>query len=116
MNRLPLCAIFLLALALSACTTPMMLAPSGSWDANVRALGPVEACRGGTVDSGRSCGQWPLSIAMMPGPESHYVELRTKAMELYQVDYDSVVLKDVHVVYSTEINGVIRGWRATADE
>jgi hypothetical protein len=94
----------------------MMLAPSGSWDANVRALGPVEACRGGTVDSGRSCGQWPLSIAMIPGPESHYVELRTKAMELYQMHYDSVVLKDVHVVYSTEINGVIRGWRATADE
>lgn len=92
----------------------MMLPPSGTWDSGVRTLGPVEVCRGGTIDSGPSCNQWPLSIMSMPVPDSHYAELRMKAAELYQVDSAAVVLKDINVVYSTEINGVIRGWRAKA--
>lgn len=101
---------------LAGCTTPIMLPPSGMWDATTVALGPVVACKGGassgTVEEG--CGGWPLSLPSMPHPDVHYAELKARAAQQYTVDQSVVVLKDVHVDYRSEINGVIRGWRATA--
>jgi len=105
-------AMFTLLL-LSGCTTPIMLPSSGAWD-GASELGPVYACNGGTFSSDEGCSGWPLALVSMPSPETHYAELRAKAAKQFHVDPDRIALKDVSVEYLTEINGVIRGWKATA--
>lgn len=105
----------LLFLLLTGCTSPMMLPPSGTWESQTSTLGPVVVCKGGNFASEpEGCNQWPLSIPSMPHPDIHYGELRAKASETYSVDAALIVLKDVIVEYTTEINGVIRGWKASA--
>ena len=100
---------------LSGCSSLIVLPSSGTWETRTVLLGPVVVCRGGNFSmEPKDCNQWPLSIPTMPSPEIHYAELRAKAAELYETDPTVVVLKDVNVKYTTEINGVIRGWRATA--
>lgn len=105
--------LFLFAF-LTACTTPMTLPSSGTWASHTETLGPVVACKGGNFTTDSECNKWPISIASMPAPEIHYAELRAKAATQYSVDSPLIVLKDVLVEYNTEINGVIRGWRASA--
>lgn len=105
--------ILLLVFLTVGCTTPLTLAPHGSWD-NATELGPVMACKGGSVSFDRECSGWPLSIPSLPSPDTHYTELKAKAATQYNVDPSLIVLKDVSVKYVTEINGVIRGWKATA--
>lgn len=97
----------------TGCTTPLTLASHGSWDGATE-LGPVMACKGGSLSIDRECSGWPLSLTSMPSPDTHYAELKAKAATQYQVDPALIVLKDVSVEYVTEINGVIRGWKVTA--
>lgn len=106
--------IFLALLAGAGCTTPLTLAPHGTWDSTTTELGPVMACKGGSISFDQECSGWPLSIPSLPPPDTHYTELKAKAAGQYHVDPAHVVLKDVAVEYVTEINGVIRGWKATA--
>lgn len=103
----------LVALFISGCTTPLTLAPHGSWDGATE-LGPVRACKGGSLSIDQECAGWPLSLPSMPAPDTHYTELKAKAAQQYKVDPSVIVLKDVSVDYVTEINGVIRGWKAHA--
>lgn len=105
-----LTAFFLLTVG---CTTPLTLASHGSWDGATE-LGPVRACKGGSLSIDRECSGWPLSLPSMPSPDTHYAELTAKAAAQYHVDPSLIVLKDVAVEYVTEINGVIRGWKVTA--
>lgn len=97
----------------ASCTTPLTLASHGSWDGATE-LGPVRACKGGSLSIDQECSGWPLSLPTMPHPDTHYAELKAKAAAQYQVDPSRIVLKDVAVEYVTEINGVIRGWKASA--
>lgn len=107
--------IMVMILSVSACTTPIVLPSSGAWVEHTETLGPVVVCKGGNFAlEPQGCNQWPLSIATMPAPDTHYAELRAKAAEQYQVDAAEIVLKDVKVEYTTEMNGVVRGWRAAA--
>lgn len=111
-NRL---AILILSLLLIGCTSPMMLPSSGTWEERTVTLGPVVVCKGGNFSfTPKDCNQWPLSIPSMPVPEIHYAELRAQAAEEYSVDAARIILKDVLVKYNAEINGVIRGWKASA--
>ena len=110
-SRLSITIIAILTLA--GCTTPLTLASHGSWDGATE-LGPVRACKGGSLSIDRECSGWPLSLPSMPSPDTHYAELTAKAAEQYKVEASRIVLKDVAVEYVTEINGVIRGWKATA--
>lgn len=100
-------------LLLAGCTTPLTLASHGSWDGATE-LGPVRACKGGSLSIDRECSGWPLSLPSMPSPDTHYTELKAKAADQYKVDASLIVLKDVSVEYVTEVNGVVRGWKATA--
>jgi hypothetical protein len=104
--------IVLLVFLTAACTTPLTLAPHGQWDGATE-LGPVMACKGGSASFDRECSDWPLSISSLPSPDTHYTELKAKAATQYNVDPSLIVLKDVSVKYVIEINGVIRGWKAT---
>ena len=104
--------VLLLAVLTAACTTPLTLAPHGSWDGATE-LGPVKACKGGSLSFDQECAGWPLSIPSIPPPDTHYTELKAKAATQYKLDPSLIVLKDVSVEYVTEINGVIRGWKAT---
>ena len=111
---MPIKAALLIGLMLITlgCTTPLNLAPHGAWDGATE-LGPVMACKGGSVSFDRECSGWPLSIPSLPPPDTHYTELKAKAAAQYHVDASVVVLKDVAVEYVTEVNGVIRGWKAS---
>lgn len=102
-------------LLLAGCTSPMILPSSGTWETRTVTLGPVVVCKGGNFSfEPKGCNQWPLSIPSMPAPEIHYAELRAQAADQYSVDAAGIILKDVLVEYNTEINGVIRGWKASA--
>lgn len=108
-----------LALFLGGCAnhSELMLPSAGNWTSDTVVLGPVFACRGGNMDFSsdhEECNKWPLSIPSLPHPDTHYAELRTKAAQQYQVDVGTIVLKDVQVVYNTELVGTIRGWKVTA--
>ncbi len=108
------CTLLILAI-LTGCTTALPLPPSGQWSERTIVLGPVVVCKGGNFSSEpKGCNQWPLALAVPPSPEIHYLELKTKAAEQYTVDANFVVLRDVSVEYTTEINGIVRGWRAHA--
>lgn len=111
--------LLIVTLLLPACAarTPIMLPAAGTWTTDTVLLGPVVACRGGNHDfteHHRECNQWPISVPSLPHPETHHAELRTKAAQQYQSDIGTIILKDVEVTYNTELNGVIRGWKATA--
>ena len=95
------------------CTTPLTLASYGSWEGAIE-LGPVKACKGGSLSIDQECSGWPLSLPSLPSPDTHYTELKAKAATQYKLDPSLIVLKDVSVEYVAEINGVIRGWKATA--
>lgn len=100
-----------------AANTVLMLPGSGAWEERTAILGPVVACRGGNSDfseTHKECNNWPISVTHMPPPEAHYAELRAKAAEQYHVDPALIALKDITVSYNTELNGVIRGWKAQA--
>jgi hypothetical protein len=108
-----------LLLLLTACAnhSTLLLPAAGTWTSDTVLLGPVVACRGGNLDFSehhKECNQWPLSLPSMPHPEIHHAELRTKAAQQYQIDVGQIVLKDVQVIYNTELVGTIRGWKATA--
>lgn len=115
----PILTSVALLLFLTACAnhSTLLLPAAGTWTSDTVLLGPVVACRGGNLDFSehhKECNQWPLSLPSMPHPEIHHAELRTKAAQQYQTDVGQIVLKDVQVIYNTELVGTIRGWKATA--
>jgi hypothetical protein len=75
------------------------------WDASVKKLGTVSA------DSGR----WPLSLNQAPTEYTYYSALKKKAAATYIVPEQEVVLGEVSVEISAEINGTVRSWKATAE-
>ncbi len=92
----------------TGCTTPLNLASHGSWEGATE-LGPVKACKGGSLSTDQECSGWPLSLPSLPPPDTHYTELKAEAATQYKLDPSLIVLKDVSVEYFTELNGVIRG-------
>jgi hypothetical protein len=108
-----------LLLLLTACAnhSTLLLPAAGTWTSDTVLLGLVVACRGGNMDFSEhheECNQWPLSIPSLPHPEIHHAELRAKAAQQYQTGAATIVLKDVQVLYNTELVGTIRGWKASA--
>jgi len=115
----PILTSVALLLLLTDCAnhSTLLLPAAGTWTTDTILLGPVVSCRGGNLDFSehhKECNQWPLSLPSMPHPEIHQAELRTKAAQQYQTDVGLIVLKDVQVIYNTELVGTIRGWKATA--
>lgn len=116
---IPILPLLVLLTLLSGCAnhSTILLPSSGTWTANTVTLGPVVACQGGNMDftdTHKECNQWPLSIPSLPHPETHHTELKTKAAQQYRTDVNAIILKDVQVIYNTELVGTIRGWKATA--
>lgn len=112
-------ALTLPLLLLTGCAnhSQLLLPSAGAWTAETVTLGPVMVCKGGNMDFSsdhKACNNWPLSVPSMPHPETHHAELRSQAAQQYKAPVEAIVLKDVQVTYNSELNGVIRGWKATA--
>lgn len=75
----------------------------------VEILGQVEACQGGFCH-----GQWPMSLSVPPPASTYQAALRKEAAKQYNVPENEIVLGEVNVGYYSELNGTIRGWRASA--
>jgi hypothetical protein len=79
-------------------------APSGEWTAQTETLGPVKA------DSGK----WPLSLKTPPPEYTFYSALRSVAKGMYGAPENEIVLGEVEVKLSSELDGTIRSWTATS--
>ena len=95
----------LVALALLAgCTSMVKYPPFGEWTVTTEELGPVTA----------NSGKWPLSLKTPPPEYTYYSALRSVARGMYGVPENEIVLGEVDVKFSSEIDGTIRSWTATA--
>jgi len=99
---------------LSTCSTVTPYGSYGNWSDEVRPLGPVSYCGGGCNRSGEGS-IWSLSLTQPPSEATVHEALARKTASQYSVPQSEVVLKNVNVTLSTEIDGTVRGWTATAD-
>ena len=81
----------------------------------VQTLGEVTACQGAFCENdetGRT--EWPMSLTVPPPAATYQAAIRKKAVRIYNVPEDQIVVGEVKVGYYNELVGTIRGWTATA--
>jgi len=101
-----------LMVLLGGCATQLTYPGLGTWGPGVQELGRITTCRGAFCPTAGMFGS--LSLTTPPDAFTYQSALRNQAVLQYHVPADQIVLSDISVKVYTEVNGVVRGWKATA--
>jgi hypothetical protein len=101
-------------LLITGCTSTLPYRSLGEWSDAVETLGEVNYCQGGGCSGSDEGSQWPLALTSAPTQDNIHAALIAKAIKVYHVPEQEIVLKEINVKLLTEVVGTVRGWKATA--